>query len=150
MEASNQINYFDLHADNPSLNELILFTRVHNDQFEDIDVTALTEYDKTPRESWSKRRYCLLFVLHAFPDTPLTCQILDDAKQLQLHVQRVIEYDAFEASSIQRTQRLYHQLIEIIERYRIVYDDIMYNPVNGIEYLLAKERFERSQEQRSM
>jgi hypothetical protein len=147
MTDTNHINYFEFDADNPTLNQLILFTRVHNDRFNDIDLTVLAEYEKITRKSWSKGRYYLYGQLQVLPDTPITRQILDDAKSL--HLQRVHEYgepySSVEAASIRESEQFYHRLIEIIERYRFIYNDVMYNPVNGIEYLRAKERFERSQ-----
>lgn len=129
MELSKEIDYSEYNATNPTLNQLIIFTRVHWYRFADIDLTVITEYDKTTRESGSNGRYYLYGQLPVLPDTPITRQMLDDANSI--HLQRIIDYgepyNAAEASSIQYSERLYHQLIHIIKRYRIVYEDIIHN-----------------------
>ena len=143
MESSNEINYSLLDPKNPSLHQLIEFTRVHWYRFADLNLTVITKYDKTTRETWSKGRYYLYGQLQVLPDTPITRQLLSDANEL--NIQRSNSYDepysSVEAASIRESEQLYHQLIEIIDRYRIVYEDVMYNPVDGIEYLRAKSNF---------
>lgn len=143
MESSNEINYSLLDPKNPSLNQLIEFTRVHWYRFADLNLTVITKYDKTTRETWSKGRYYLYGQLQVLPDTPITRQLLSDANELNIQRSNSYAepYSSVEAASIRESEQLYHQLIEIIDRYRIVYEDVMYNPVDGIEYLRTKSSF---------
>lgn len=144
MKASNKINYAALDAYNPTLQVLIVFTHTHWDQFADLDLTVLTEYDKMTRESWTNGRYYLHGQLQVLPDTPITRQILNDANAL--HIQRQAEHSAEytndEIHAANHSVKLYQQLVDIIERYQFVYNDIMYNPINGIEYLRAIEHLQ--------
>jgi hypothetical protein len=141
------INYYVLNPENPTLHDLIVFTKKHRAYFIDLELTVLADYEKTSREPWAKGRYYLYGQLPVLPDTPITRQLLDDAKSI--FRQREIDYggpcNAFEVASIAQATDLYNKLILIIDRYRLAYDDVMYAPGTGIEFLRAKAHFDQSQ-----
>ena len=143
MTEIKDIHYFALNPDNPTLEDLIIFTKKHRSYFIDLDLTVLAEYEKTSCEPWAKGRYYLYGHLPVLPDTPITRQLLNDA--LSICRQRLIDYggpcNTIEVSSIEHATNLYNKLVLIIERYRLAYDDVMYVPGTGIEFLRARARY---------
>jgi hypothetical protein len=141
------INYYVLNPENPTLEDLIAFTKRHRAYFIDLDLTVLAEYEKNSREPWAKGRYYLYGQLPVLTDTPITRQLLNDAQSICR--QRDIDYGApcnsIEASSMAQATDLYNKLVLIIDRYRLAYDDVMYAPGTGIEFLRAKAHFDQSQ-----
>ena len=141
------INYYVLNPENPTLQDLIVFTKRHRAYFIDLDLTALTEYEKNSREPWANGRYYLYGQLPVLTDTPITRQLLNDAQSICR--QRLIDYggpcNAIEVSSIAQASDLYNKLVLIIDRYRLAYDDVMYAPGTGIEFLRAKAHFDQGQ-----
>jgi hypothetical protein len=141
------INYYVLNPENPTLEDLIVFTKRHRAYFIDLDLTVLAEYEKNSREPWAKGRYYLYGQLPVLTDTPITRQLLDDAQSICR--QRDIDYgapcNAFELASMAQATNLYNKLVLIIDRYRLAYDDVMYAPGTGIEFLRAKAHFDQSE-----
>jgi len=107
----------------PSLNELIAFVTKNAKHFNELDVTVLQKYHNTTTEKWSGGKYFLHGTLPLLPDTPVTNQMIDDAKNI--HEQRGmsygVPYSSFESMSIASSIHSYNQFIAIIERYQIVY-----------------------------
>jgi len=147
MSEFTAINYYVLNHDNPTLQDLIAFTKKHRAYFIDLDLTVLAEYEKNSREPWAKGRYYLYGQLPVLTDTPITRQLLNDAQSICR--QRDIDYggpcNAIEVSSMAQASDLYNKLVLIIDRYRLAYDDVMYAPGTGIEFLRAKAHFDQSQ-----
>jgi hypothetical protein len=143
MTEIKDINYFALNPDNPTLEDLIIFTKKHRSYFIDLDLTVLAEYEKTSCEPWAKGRYYLYGHLPVLPDTPITRQLLNDA--LSICRQRLIDSgrpcNALEEASMAQATDLYNKLVLIIDRYRLAYDDVMYVPGTGIEFFRARDRY---------
>lgn len=142
------INYYVLNPENPTLQDLTVFTKKHRSYFIDLDLTVLVEYEKTSCQPWAKGRYYLYGQLPVLPDTPITRQLLDDAQSI--FSQRLIDYggpcNALEVASIAQSTDLYNKLVLVIDRYRLAYDDVMYAPGTGIEYLRTKAQVDQGRE----
>ena len=136
----------NLYITAPSLNELIAFVNTNVDYFDDLELTVLQVYYSNTTDKWSNGKYYLHGQLPLLPDTPITNQIIDDAKNI--HIQRGIEYgnpcNSLESASIACSINHYKQLIQIIDRYQTVSVHLLYAPGTGTEYLKAKERFEQN------
>ena len=147
MSEFTAINYYVLNHDNPTLQDLIVFTKRHRAYFIDLDLSVLAEYEKNSCQPWAKGRYYLYGHLPVLTDTPITRQLLNDAESICR--QRLIDYggpcNAIEVSSIAHATDLYNKLVLIIDRDRLAYDDVMYAPGTGIEFLRAKAHFDQSQ-----
>jgi hypothetical protein len=141
------INYYVLNPENPTLEDLIVFTKRHRAYFIDLDLTVLAKYETNSREPWAKGRYYLYGQLPVLTDTPITRQLLNDAQSICR--QREIDYggpcNSIEVASMAQATDLYNKLVLIIDRYRLAYDDVMYAPGTGIEFLRAKAHFDQSQ-----
>ena len=135
----------NLYNTAPSLNELIAFVKTNVDSFNDLELTVLQSYYSNTTDKWSKGKYYLHGQLPLLPDTPITNQIIDDAKNI--HIQRGIDYgnpcNSFESASIACSINHYKQLIQILDRYQTVSLHLLYAPGTGTEYVKAKERFEQ-------
>jgi hypothetical protein len=135
-----------LHIDYPSLTDIISFVKKNADYFDDLKLNVLQEYYNNTTDKWSNGKYYLHGQLPLLPDTPITDQIIDDAKNI--HIQRGMEYgspcNSFESASITNSINSYDQFIAIIDRYQTVSLHLLYNPEIGTEYLKAKEMFEKN------
>jgi len=135
----------NLYTDAPSLNELISFVKTNAEYFDHLELTVLQEYYSNTADKLSNGKYYLHGQLPLLPDTPITNQIIDDAKNI--HIQRSIEYgtpcNSFESASIRASINRYDQLILIIKQYQVVATHLLYAP-GGTEYLKGKERFEQN------
>ena len=133
----------NLYTDAPSLNELISFVKTNAEYFDDLELTVLQEYYSNTADKWSNGKYYLHGQLPLLPDTPITNQIIDDAKNI--HIQRGIDYgnpcNSFESASIACSINHYKQLLLIRNRYQKVLAHLLYAPGTGTEFLKAKERF---------
>jgi hypothetical protein len=133
-----------LYNEIPSLNELIAFVNENSEHFYDLELTVLQDYYSNTIDKWSEGKYYLHGQLPLLPDTPITNQIMDDAKNI--HIQRSIEYgnpcNSFESASIACSITRYKQLIQILDRYQTISLHLLYAPGTGTEYLKGKERFE--------
>ena len=142
------INYYVLNPENPTLQDLIVFTKKHRSYFIDLDLSVLAEYEKTSCQPWAKSRYYLYGQLPVLTDTPITRQLLDDAQSI--FSQRLVDYggpcNAIEVASIAQSTDLYNKLVLVIDRYRLAYDDVMYAPGTGIEYLRIKAQVDQGRE----
>lgn len=136
----------DVHNQFPSLNQLIDFVKENSDYFYDLKLNVLQEYYDNANDKLSNGRYYLHGQLPILPDTPITNQIIDDAKNI--HIQRSIEYgvpcNSFESASITNSINSYNQFVAIIDRYQTVSLHLLYAPETGTEYVKAKERFEQN------
>jgi hypothetical protein len=135
-----------VYNETPSLNELIAFVNENAEHFYDLELNVLQVYHNNTTDNWSNGKYYLHGQLPLLPDTPITNQIIDDAKNI--HIQRGMEYgnpcNSFESSSIACSINHYKQLILILVRYQTVLTHVLYAPGTGTEYLKAKERFEQA------
>jgi hypothetical protein len=145
MTTTNLLSYIDVDPSNPSLKDMIWLTQIGEKYFTDLDLSVLTEYQHNS-QNFGHGKYFLYGQLQVLPTTPITKNLLEEAETLNNN--RLYEYggpcNSFEAQSIERSKRLYQNLVLIIDRYEDVYNEIMYAPGTGIEYLDAKERFEES------
>jgi hypothetical protein len=135
-----------LHIDSPTLTELISFVKNNADYFDDLKLNVLQEYYDNTNDKWSNGKYYLHGQLPLLPDTPITDQIIDDAKNI--HIQRGMEYgtpcNSFESSSINHSINSYDQFVAIIDRHQTVSLHLLYAPETGTEYLKAKKHFEQN------
>jgi hypothetical protein len=145
MTTTSPLNCIDVDPSNPSLKDLIWLTQKYENYFTDLDLTVLTEYQRDSHH-FPDGKYFLHGQLPVLPTTLITKNLLEKAETLNNN--RLYEYggpcNSFEVASIERSKRLYQNLILIIERYEPVYHEIMYAPGTGIEYVKAKKRFEES------
>jgi hypothetical protein len=111
--------------DNPSLIDLISFTSLHKEYFNALDLTVLQEYYSNTVDKVSDGKYYLHGYLPLFPDTPITHQIIDDAKNI--HVQRNMHYGTvckpLESVFINDSINNYNNLIIIIDLYQTIVSD---------------------------
>jgi hypothetical protein len=107
---------------NPSLDDLISFTCLHKEKFHDLDLTVLQDYYSNTVDNLSGGKYYLHGYLPLFPDTPITHQIIDDAKNI--HVQRNMYYGnmykPIDSVFINDSINKYNNLIAIIDLYKII------------------------------
>jgi hypothetical protein len=106
--------------ENPSLDDLISFTCLYKENFHDLDLTVLQDYYSNTVDNVSDGKYYLHGYLPLFPDTPITHQIIDDAKNI--HVQRNMYYGnvckPLESIFINDSITKYNNLIMIIDLYQ--------------------------------
>ena len=126
---------------NPSLVDLIAFTRTHEEYFRDLDLTVLQVYYNNTVDQWSGGKYYLHGQLPLLPDTPITQQIIDDAKNI--HIQRGMDYgspcNSFESASINTSINRYNQIIMIIDLYQTVSVHLLHS--TDTEYLKKGSSF---------
>jgi len=109
-----------IRPDNPSLIDLISFTSVYKEYFNALDLTVLQEYYSYTVDTLSDGKYYLHGYLPLFPDTPITHQIIDDAKNI--YIQRNMHYGnvckPLESVFIKDSINKYKILIMIINLYQ--------------------------------
>jgi hypothetical protein len=106
----------------PSLIDLITFTNSHGEYFSQLDLSVLNEYYKHTIDDLSGGKYYLHGYLPLFPDTPITPQIIDDAKNI--HIQRNLHYGnictPIESVYINDSINKYKTLVSIINLYQTI------------------------------
>jgi len=123
----------------PTFNQLVEFVEVYYDGDRP---RVIEEYEKTILSAWSTGKYYLLGQVLTDPIDRITTERIENA--LQIHRQRSIDYGApcnsFEYNSILHTERMFADLLRIIEKYYEIMMEIEYMP-GGARYQAGLKRF---------
>ena len=123
----------------PTFNKLVEFVEVYYDGDRP---RVIEEYEKTILSAWSTGKYYLLGQVLTDPIDRITTARLKNA--IQIHRQRSIDYGApcnsFEYNSILHTERMFADLLRIIEKYYETMMEIEYMP-GGARYQAGLKRF---------
>jgi len=123
----------------PTFNELVEFVKLYYDGDRP---RVIEEYEKTILSSWSTGKYYLLGQVLTDPNDRITTERVENA--VQTHRQRSIDYGApcnsFEYNSILHTERMFADLLHIIEKYYEMMMEIEYMP-GGARYQAGLKRF---------
>ena len=106
-----------IHPSLKQLNDYI--TRKFKHDFVGVDIVSLNEYIATTKQPWSNGAYYLFGQLLTNFDTPLTNELLQEA--ISTDARRRIEYggpcNSMEAASINHNIRVFHNLLNLLQRY---------------------------------
>ena len=123
----------------PTFNELVEFVKLYYDGDRP---RVIEEYEKTILSSWSTGKYYLLGQVLTDPNDRITTERVENA--VRTHRQRSIDYGApcnsFEYNSILHTERMFADLLHIIEKYYEMMMEIEYMP-GGARYQAGLKRF---------
>ena len=124
----------------PTFNELVEFVNVYYK--EGSRPRVIEEYEKTILSTWATGKYYLLGLVLTAPTDRITTERLENA--IQINHQRSIDYgvpcNSFEYGSIVHTERMFADLLQIIEKYYVVMMEIEYMP-GGARYQAGLKRF---------
>lgn len=127
----------------PTFNALVEFVNVYYDGGSRPRV--IDECEKTILSTWATGKYYLLGQVLTDPTDRITTERLENA--IQIHHQRSIDYGApcnsFEYGSIVHTERMFMDLLKIIEKYYEIMMEIEYMP-GGARYQAGLKRFNES------
>jgi hypothetical protein len=106
-----------IHPSLKQLNDYI--TRKFKHDFVGVDIVSLNEYIATTKQPWSNGAYYLFGQLLTNFDTPITNELLQEA--ISTDARRRIEYggacNSMEAASINHNIRVFHNLLNLLQRY---------------------------------
>ena len=124
----------------PTFNELVEFVNVY---YKGVSrPRVIEEYEKTILSTWSTGKYYLLGQVLTDPNDRITTERIENA--VRIHRQRSLDYgepcNSFEYNSVLHTERMFVDLLQIIEKYYEMMMEIEYMP-GGARYQEGLKRF---------